>query len=131
MKKYIVMPFVLVLFALSVTTTSFAEDLLSTAGANAGQLNIGSSAASATLNIGLSPKVVARYVSPGNSTVTAQWYAVAAAHPGGNKKYATGQNLNNIGSANYVTGTTLDNTVLAIPTTQASQDAFTTLLWEF
>ncbi len=110
----------------------FAEDVLSSADADANDpgLNIGATGAT-QLDIGLSPKVVARYVTDGTTTVTAQWYAVAAGHPGGNKMYCTGQNLNNIGSDDYLTGTTFTKTLLAIPTTKASEDAFETLGWDF
>jgi len=121
---------VMVACVLMFASFSFAEDVLSTDG-TAGELNIGSNANSTALAIGLSPKVVARYVTDGTTAVTAQWYAVAAAHPGGNAKYCTGQNLNNIGTASYATGTALDNTILNIPTTKDSEDAFAALGWDF
>lgn len=131
MKKNIIMMLILAcMFVVGSSTLVFAEDVLSTAG-EIGELNIGNDANSLTLDIGLSPKVVARWVSPGTTIVLAQWYALAVGHPGGNRIYCSGQNLNNMGYMGYSTGTTLDNAVLNIPTTKASEDDFRTLGWSF
>jgi len=131
MRKITVVTLMFMCFCfLGFSSAVFAQDLLSTAG-TAGELNMGTTGGSPALDVGLSPKVVARYVSPGNSSVTAQWYAMAAGHPGGNKLYCSGQNLNNIGSRTYATGTAFSNAILNIPATQASEDAFQTLGWDF
>ena len=130
MKRIIVTLMLMGLCLLGFSNAVFAEDLLSTAG-TAGELNIGTTGASNPMDIGLSPKVVARYVSPGTSVILAQWYAMAAGHPGGNRIYCSGQNLNTIGKQAYATGTALDANTLALPATQASEDAFQTLGWNF
>ena len=94
-----------------------AGDVTSTTGA----LTIGGGAltsgvASATATIGLSPKVVARYVTDGTSETTAQWYAIATVHPGGNLGYGTAQDVNNIYMKCYTTGAGTDAITGTIPT---------------
>ena len=74
-----------------------------------GNLNIGGTAdsngdATNTLNIGLSPRVMARYLTDGTSETTAQWYAIATVHPGGNVGYGTAQDVNNVYLSCYTTG---------------------------
>lgn len=115
---------------------SFAEDVISdtddaktTTVQEKGELNIGSNAASTVLNIGLSPKVVARYNNGGSTTATSQWYSIATGHPGGNVIYATAQDLNNIYKQPYITGTTIDDTILNISLTKASVSVWTTNNW--
>jgi hypothetical protein len=64
---------------------------------------------SAQLTIGLSPKVVARYVNTAATTeITSQWYALATVHPGGSIGYATAQDVNNIYMKWFNTGDDTD-----------------------
>ena len=80
-----------------------------------GVLNIGGTGTSKALSIGLSPKVVARYVNTAaTNEITAQWYAIASVHPGGNVGYATAQDVNNIYMKAFKTGdvtTTITETI--------------------
>jgi hypothetical protein len=71
-----------------------------------GVLTVGDDAgeASPDLTIGLSPKVFARYLTDGDTETTAQWYAIATVHPGGNVGYATAQDVNNIYMKEFITG---------------------------
>ena len=70
-----------------------------------GVLNIGGTGTSKDLTIGLSPKVVARYVNTAAvDEITAQWYAIATVHPGGSVGYATAQDVNNIYMKAFKTG---------------------------
>lgn len=116
MKKLVLMSIALVLVAGS----AFAEVVDSADG----KLLFGDSAQNTTLGeggIGISPKVVARYVTDGTDQVTAQWYAVATVHPGGNEAYATAQNLNNILKRPYSTGDDTATVLTTIPETKASE----------
>lgn len=109
----------------SLSTVAFAtEDVLS----DASELTIGGN--STEIIIGLSPKVVARYINPGANDATAQWYSIATAHPGGNVKYGTAQNLNNVYRADFTTGTAINNTLLAIPSTQESASHWSESGWK-
>lgn len=92
--------------------------------ATTGTLTIGGGAlasgvASKDLSIGLSPKVVARYVTNGTTEITSQWYAIATVHPGGNVGYATAQDVNNIYMKAFVTG---DVTTKITDTIQEEKD---------
>ena len=114
---------------------SFAEDVLSDADAGStatqkGELNIGSAGTSEVLNIGLSPKVVARYVNPGTTEALGQWFAIATGYSGGNMIYATAQDLNNIYKKDYATGTTVDKTILNVSVTKASAEVWISNKWE-
>ena len=96
MKKIVVA----VLGVLVFSTSAFAavNDVTSTTGS----LVIGEG--TRETSIGLSPKVVARYVTNGTADETAQWYAIATVHPGGNLGYGTAQDVNNIYMKCYTTG---------------------------
>lgn len=97
-----------------------------------GKLTFGTSATGtflATDGIGLSPKVVASYVCDGTDEVTAQWYAMATVHPGGNLAYGTAQNVNNIFSHAYTTGDATATVLSTIPQTKASESEWTTNEW--
>lgn len=106
---------------LLLSSTAFAvNDVTSTTGV----LTIGGGAlasgdASKDLSIGLSPKVVGRYVTNGTTEVTAQWFAIATVHPGGNVGYATAQDVNNIYMKAFVTG---DVTTSITDTIQEEKD---------
>lgn len=67
------------------------------------------------LTIGLSPKVVAHYISEGTTEETAQWYAIGTVHPGGNLGYGTAQDVNNIYMLWYVTGQGTDTITSEVP----------------
>jgi len=119
MKKIAIM---LVVASILLSGNAFAENADAT---SQGKLVIGgtegANGTSKAIEIGLSPKVVARYVTDGTDTVDAQWYAIAAVHPGGNQGYATAANLNNIASRNYTTGAAVSDITDAIPTTKTGE----------
>ncbi len=100
-----------------------SEDVLGT-----GEITIGAN--STELIIGLSPKVTARYICPGTTDATSQWFSIATAHPGGNTLYGTAQNLNNIDQQDFETGTALDNSVLDIPASANSASDWSTNGWK-
>lgn len=123
MKKIIIFSVVLALMA---TTSSFAATVTSSGGfldlTTAGTLTSGMKT-----KIGLSPKVSAYYVTTGVSDVTAQWYAISTGHPGGNVAYGTAQDLNNLYSKTFSTGTDTITTVIAgIPQSKASASVWAT-----
>jgi hypothetical protein len=75
------------------------------------------------IKIGLSPKVVAHYFTDGTSTTTAQWYAIATVHPGGNVGYGTAQDVNNIYMQWYDTGSDAEAFVENIPNEKGAPSA--------
>ncbi|GAB6081217.1 hypothetical protein JCM30471_01310 [Desulfuromonas carbonis] len=83
------------------------------------------------LIIGLSPKVTARYINPGTTQATAQWFAIATAHPGGNTVYGTAQNLNNIWQKGFKTGTALTTDLMNIPVSVNSADDWSNNGWKY
>jgi len=121
--------FILLAVLLFASTAFSAEDLLSSAGTD-GELGLGAN--STALVIGLSPKVVARYLTEGTAAnaQTSQWYAIGTVHPGGSMKYGTAQDLNNIYQDTYATGTAVTNAVLNISTVKASPTVWTGAGWE-
>ena len=80
--------------------------------------------------IGLSPKVAAYYLSNGNTVTSSQWYAMSTGHPGGNKVYATAQDVNNIYSKEYSTAAAMSTYLQSIPTVGQSASAWTDEDWE-
>ncbi len=76
------------------------------------------------LEFGLSPKVVARYINPGTSDATGQWYSIGTVHSGGTKAFGTTQDLNNMYIKEYETGTAIDDAILDIPGNSVSADAW-------
>ena len=82
------------------------------------------------LSIGLSPKVHAIYYTDGTDAGTAQWYAIGAAHPGGNTIYATAQNLTNTYSKSFTTGTTINAALFALPASKNSASAWSDAGWK-
>lgn len=116
MKKNIIL--LIALFTLFVPS-AFAFDASSSA--TAGFLTLTSGGMTPSIApIGLSPKVEAYYVTDGTSDVTAQWYAIATVHPGGNLSYGTAQDLNNIYHSTYETGSDTATELEGIPATSAS-----------
>lgn len=109
------------LLLLSSTAFAAGPDVTATDGVLAiGGTNLASGAgASEDLSIGLSPRVVARYVTDGVSETTAQWYAIASVHPGGNVGYATAQDVNNIYMKAFVTGDVTTTITESIQTEKA------------
>lgn len=93
-----------------------------------GSLAIGTAAGSNDLTVGLSPKVYAKYANDGTTAATAQWFAIAAAHPGGNTIYGTSQDVNNIYQKAFLTGTTIDTSAMTIPLVPGSAAAWTATL---
>ncbi len=137
MKAIIVAMFCVLLLS----TSAFAEaDVTSSGSLAIGGAALVSGDPSGDLNIGLSPKVFGRYVTDGDSEITAQWYAIGTVHPGGNVGYATAQDVNNIYMKKFITGdvtTTITDTIqetktaaVADDATQEEIDAATALLWE-
>ena len=80
--------------------------------------------------IGLSPKVQAFYVSNGGTVTESQWYAISTGHPGGNKVYATAQDVNNIFSKSYTTADEMSTYLQSIPTDPQSASVWTTNEWD-
>lgn len=126
MKKLLTIS-VMMLALISFAGSAFAtEDTFS-----AQELTIGTNdGVTADLVIGLSPKVSARYINPGGSDSTAQWYSIATAHAGGSTIYATAQDLNNIYTKNFTTGTAVVKTLLNIPGTATSASDWSTNGWK-
>ncbi|MGE4578639.1 MAG: hypothetical protein AB7F21_03795 [Desulfuromonadales bacterium] len=115
MKKTLFAVLSILLFASSafaVATDTSSEELVIGGGAD------NNGAATAELLIGLSPKVVGHYLTDGTTESTAQWYAIATVHPGGNIAYATAQDLNNVYMIWYVTGTDPVTSVENVPQTR-------------
>lgn len=113
-KKIIGLLIVSALFA--ATAAIAAEDV----NATGGQLVLGSN--SADLTIGLSKGVEVRYVNPGADAAAAQWYIAASVHSGGNKGYATAQNLTNIMVMDYAPGSDTSTVLDNIQETAASKE---------
>ena len=86
-----------------------------------GKLTLGSSMTPNAIEIGLSPKVEAKYATDGTTDATAQWYAITTVHPGGNMAYGTAQNVNNIYQQGYTTGEATSTIFGTMPTTKASE----------
>lgn len=124
MKKLICIMAALALVGLSGTAFA-AKDLLSTTA----QFQVGTANAANSIMFGLSPKVIARYVNPGTTDSTAQWYSIGTGHPGGTTLWGTAQDLNNIYSKTYVTGTEITTTLLNIATVKSSVTAWTGAGW--
>lgn len=78
MKKTIIIALAIAFMA----TTSFA-----------GSMTLGSTD---PMTVGLSNEVTATYVAPGDATSKPQWYAIGTYHAGGDKAYATAQDITNI-----------------------------------
>lgn len=108
----------LIASALLATTAFAAEDVTTQPGA--GKLVIGANSASIT--IGLSTGVEARYVNPGTTAAEAQWYVAATVHSGGNTGYATAQNLTNIMKKAYQPGDPTSTILTTIPIDEASKE---------
>jgi hypothetical protein len=94
------------LLLLSSTVFAASNDALSVDGVlTVGGANLASGTPSKALTIGLSPKVIGRYVNTDAVTeITAQWYGIATVHPGGNVGYGTAQDVNNIYMIAFKTG---------------------------
>jgi len=125
MKKIISILFFISLFLL-VSSSFAAQDVMSTDDSNdTAQFTITDGGTDKQdLTFGLSPKVVAKYVNPGTSDATGQWYSVGTVHPGGTKAFGTTQDLNNMYIKAYKTGTEITDTILDIPATKTSADAW-------
>ena len=80
--------------------------------------------------LGLSPKVEAIYVTDGTDSTDTQWYAIGTIHPGGNKVYATAQDVNNVYSQDHITGTDIATSLAKVPTNSTSPDLWSTSGWE-
>ena len=116
---------------LLLSSTAFAVNDLTASAAlviGGGALTAPATGNSNELTIGLSPKVWARYVNEGAAETTAQWYAIATVHPGGNVGYGTAQDVNNIYMKAFVTGdvtTTITNAIPVVKTPVATVDPVT------
>jgi hypothetical protein len=124
MKKILVISIALLLVA----SSSFAAPVNSTSG----KLVFGTSVGTDNLSvngIGLSPKVVAIYNSPGTDAVTSQWYSIGTVHPGGNMAYGTAQNLNNLFSKVYTTGDATATVLGTIPAVVCSDSVWISATW--
>lgn len=126
MKKYIIFALCAMMGVCGSISTALAAE---TGSITYGELVIGS-ASGESLTIGLSPKVGGRYINPGTDNATAQWFAIATAHPGGNMVYGSAQNLNNIYQKGFTTGTALDTTVMALPGTANSASEWSNAGWD-
>ena len=78
------------------------------------------------ITFGLSPNVVARYINPGTTDATGQWYSIGTVHSGGTKAFGTTQDLNNMYIKDYNTGTDITTDILNIPPNSVSADAWET-----
>ncbi|MBW6512734.1 MAG: hypothetical protein K0A93_11600 [Desulfuromonadaceae bacterium] len=111
----------MIVSALFFVSSALAEDITTVQGA--GKINIGTSTP-VKKEIGLSKGVEVRYVNPGDTAATAQWYVVASVHSGGNAGYATAQNLTNIMTTQYKPGEPTSTVLTTIPIIEASKDAW-------
>ena len=82
------------------------------------------------LVVGLSPSVVAYYLSNGTDEVASQWYAISTLHPGGNLVYGTAQDVNNVYSQDYKSGDTTSNYLTLIPTDPQSASVWSDEGWK-
>ena len=80
--------------------------------------------------IGLSPKVEALYRTDGTNSTDTQWYAISTVHPGGNRVYATAQDVNNVYFQNHATGTDLDTSLTKIPSEGQSASIWSDNGWD-
>jgi len=117
-----------VLFILSLCVTSAYADLSSADGKLDFSGNSKTTAGD-TLVVGLSPKVGMYYVSNGATEQASQWFAISAAHPGGNKAYGTAQDVNNIFTRDYDTASEMSTYLQSIPTVAESESAWTAADW--
>ncbi len=124
-KNKIIVVLTLLLAIVGFSSTVSAENVF-----ESGEIAIGTHANAQDLTIGLSPKVTAKYVNAGTTDSTAQWFSIATAHPGGSRIYGTAQNLNNIYTKDFTTGTALTTTVLDIPTSANSASDWSDNGWE-
>jgi len=123
-KRKMIVAGLLAVSALFIASGALAEDVTSTSGA--GKITIGTATDAEGLVIGLSSGVEVRYVNPGTTRALAQWYVAAAVHQGGNKGYATAQNLTNIMTMVYQPGDPTSTILTTIPTTAASKEDWPT-----
>ena len=121
MKKIFVLSIVLLLFAASsYAATTSAE----------GELDLSGNVGGDSFNpIGLSPKVVAYYLSNGTTETASQWFAISTLHPGGNTVYATAQDVNNVYSKGYTTGDDPTTYFADIPTDPQSASVWSDEGW--
>lgn len=128
--KNLILVAVVVAF-LAVSGTAFAADKINLAsGVTSAELQINTAGTANSIKFGLSPKVVARYYNPGTDQPSAQWYGLSTVHPGGTLAWATAQDLNNIYSKDYTTGTTIDTiNILKLPSAAASVATWNGLGW--
>ena len=132
MKKLSVM--LAAVFLLGSVSLCFAYD---TGVVTAGELSLGGAdgapvagtMSADSIVIGLSPKVYARYINPGTTDATAQWFSICTAHPGGNVIYGTAQNLNNLYKKSFITGTPLSTSNMDIPAAADSASDWSTNGW--
>ena len=127
MKKMIIMLAVFALTSLVVGSNAMAFSV-----SGLGELKMGSSAVAAgnsALTIGLSPKVFGLYYTDGDAPGTAQWFAIGAAHPGGNEMYAGAQNLTNTYKQKFEAGTELTEALFALPTQASSAEDWSAGGW--
>lgn len=116
-KSLIVLVALLSVFLLS--SVSFAANDTTTGGAT---MTIGESGGKGTLELNFSPNVSAYYGDDGTTDV--QWYVISTYHSGGNKTYATAQNIT---SVYYKEGTpSFANLIL----TEASMDDWSASIWK-
>lgn len=125
MKKYIIFALCAMMGVCGSISTALAAE---TGTITYGELVLGATSG-VSLTIGLSPKVAARYINPGADNATAQWFAIATAHPGGNMVYGSAQNLNNIYQKGFTTGEALDTSIMALPGTANSASEWSDTGW--
>ena len=127
MKKIAVL-FTFLILCFSVTSFAALDELSSDGddgnGADAQFTLTDSGSDTDDLTFGLSPNVVARYINPGTSDATGQWYSIGTVHSGGTKAFGTTQDLNNMYIKDYATGTAITNAIVDIPANSVSANAW-------
>lgn len=125
MKKYLIIALCVMMGVCGSISSALAAE---TGTLTSGELVIGTACGIPT-TIGLSPKVLARYVNAGTDATSAQWFSIATAHPGGNMMYGSAQNVNNIFMQPFTTGTQLTADLMDIPETAGSASDWSANGW--
>ena len=118
-KKIFLMLFVLFAFSLNANAAPIESA--------AGELTLPTSGSD--MVVGLSPKVVAYYLSNGAGETASQWFAISTLHPGGNTVYGTAQDVNNVYSKGYTTGDDPTTYFADIPTDPQSASVWSDEGW--
>ena len=127
MKKFAIIAMMSVAVVGMSFASAFAWDQSNATGTTATSATITcGGTAGETLEISLSPKVVAGYTVD-NNTGTNDWYVIGTYHEGGTKAFATASSITKIWNDEVEAGETVSDNFAAVPQTPA--DAGSDDLW--